>query len=64
MKDNKLTVKPEMITHCGACDSELKVGDNIRYSKNYEAYCNNGECSDGISTIGETCIEPCWFGGD
>ena len=60
-----MNLKPiKMATNCCSCDTELKVGSDIRYDKNYNAYCNNGECSDSISTIGETIIEPCWFDGD
>ena len=33
----------KMTTNCGICDTELRVGDNIRYSRNYDAYCDNGK---------------------
>jgi hypothetical protein len=69
-EENKLIAefmgfKPiNMTTQCCSCRTELTVGSDIRYTKNYDAYCNNGECSDSISTIGSTTIEPCWFDGD
>jgi len=70
MEDNKLIAEfmglnpMEMSTTCGCCGKTLRVGSDIRYTKDYNPYCNNGECSDGINTIRECTIEECWFDGD
>lgn len=53
----------EHTTNCNNrnCNAELTIGSEIRYDKNYNAYCDNNECSEGIPTIGSTVIEKCWF---
>jgi hypothetical protein len=44
------------------CDVVHSVGSEIRYSKSYETFCDNGICSEDINTIGSTTLEPCWWG--
>ena len=43
------------------CNKTHKVGSNVMYDNNYNIYCNNGECSNGVKTIGKTHLEECWF---
>ena len=47
--------------NCGCCGEILQIGDSIQYNSDYEAYCQNWDCVDGIATSG-TCLENCWWG--
>ncbi|MBV1928357.1 MAG: hypothetical protein KUG81_02440 [Gammaproteobacteria bacterium] len=48
---------------CGnnSCDEIHTVGSDVRYDKNYNTYCDNNECAEGVATIGSTTLEQCWF---
>jgi len=50
-----------METECGCCRARLPVGEDIVYDKNYNAYCDNRECGEGIA-VHHTTLEPCWWG--
>ena len=49
------------VLECGSCGETLQIGDSIQYSSDYDAYCENWDCVDGIATSG-TCLEDCWWG--
>jgi len=53
--------EPEHIVRCCSCKKPHTIGDTIRYTKNYEVYCE-GECSDDVETAGSTTLEECWWG--
>jgi len=52
-----------METECGVwdCRAKLSLGDEIVYDKNYNAYCDNKSCGEGIA-IHHTVLEECWWG--
>ena len=52
--------EPEHIARCCNCKKPHTIGDTIRYTKNYQVYCE-GECSDDVLTMGSTTLEECWW---
>jgi len=51
----------DMYLVCGCCGTRINLGESFRHDKNYNAYCSNQECSDGITSWGAY-LESCWFG--
>lgn len=60
LSKNKQTLKEPHCT-CGRCGEKIEIGEMMQYDKNYNTYCDNTYCSEGIATTG-TCLESCWFG--
>ena len=52
--------KKEPTLNCGCCGKTLHIGNSIQYDNNYNPYCDNTECTEGIATYG-TCLEDCWW---
>lgn len=46
---------------CCSCGAKIEIGEEMQYDKNYNTYCNNTECTEGVATTG-TLLEDCWFG--
>lgn len=53
--------QPKLTAKCCKCNKEHTIGDTIRYTKNYQVYCEN-DCSDDVETSGKTTLEKCWWG--
>ena len=53
--------KEEQSCTCCSCGSTIEIGEDMQYDKNYNTYCDNSHCANGIATTG-TLLEECWFG--
>ena len=42
------------------CEKQLNIGDEIQYDKNYNPFCNNLDCTEGIATRGTHLGEEWW----
>jgi hypothetical protein len=54
-------MKKEKYIVCSSCGTRITIGEDFRYDSDYNGYCNDFDCVDGIATQG-TGLEPCWFG--
>lgn len=52
-----------METSCGSCGTRIVVGEEVLTDKNFNSYCDNRECGQGIATY-YTTLEPCWWGDE
>jgi hypothetical protein len=51
------------IVKCCKCQKEHTIGDTVRYTSNYQVYCED-DCSDNVRTEGKTILEDCWWNYD
>jgi len=51
----------EQYVCCGYCSEKINIGESMQYDSNYNTYCNNTECTEGVATTG-TMLELDWFG--
>ena len=61
MSKKKEVKEEEPHCTCCSCGEKIEIGEEMQYDKNYNTYCDNTSCTEGVATTG-TLLEDCWFG--
>lgn len=61
--DNIVDCGEERYVTCRSCDKVYCVGCTLQHDKNYNVYCDNVECTEGIATQ-QFHLEDCWWDGN
>jgi hypothetical protein len=53
-------MKDEKYLECSSCGTKITIGEEFQHDSNYNAYCQDRSCTDGLQTWGAH-LEPCWW---